>query len=161
VIDRNFGDNNRNLVELISAVRALVAAEDARIERVVIAGFASPEGSSALNDRLAHDRAMSVKEFLVSNSAIDPRTIRIINGGVDWTGLRELIEQSDIYSKWRMIDIIDNTPVWDSHRRVGRHGQLMRLEGGVPYRQISREFFPLLRQAAYIKVYYAPVEKNK
>jgi hypothetical protein len=153
-IDRNFGDNNRNLVELISAVRALSQADDSSIARIVIAGFASPEGATALNERLAHDRAVAIKEFLAGNSDVDPRTIEIYNGAVDWMGLKDLVEQSDIYRKHRIVDIIEHTPVWDGYRNVGRLGELMRLDDGEPYRYMAREFFPLLRQAAYIKVYY-------
>ena len=153
-LDRSVGNNNKNLVELISAVRALVASQDSRVARIVIAGFASPEGTLATNERLAWERAVAVKSFLTGNSDIDPQTVHIYNGSVDWTGLRELVAQSDMYQKYRIMDIIDNTPVWDSSRQVGRHGQLMRLDGGDPYRYMLREFFPELRQAAYIKVYY-------
>ncbi len=153
-IDRNFGANNTNLVELISAVRALVAAGDVEIRRIVIAGFASPEGSVALNNELSHYRAVAVKEFLAANSDTDPQKIQIYNGGVDWAGLRSLVEQSDIYRKQRLIEIIDTTPVWDASRNRGRLGELMRESGGEPYRQMERDFFPLLRQAAYIKVYF-------
>jgi outer membrane protein OmpA-like peptidoglycan-associated protein len=153
-IDRNFGDNNRNLVEMISAVRALSESDDSRISRIVIAGFASPEGSATLNDRLAWDRASAVKEFLVDNSNIDPSVVELFNGSVDWKGLRDLVERSDMYQKRRILTIIDNTPVWDNARDTGRLGELMRLEGGEPYRRMLREFFPQLRQAAYIKVYY-------
>ncbi len=153
-IDRNLGDNNKNLVELISAVRTLAAAEDSRIIKVVIAGFASPEGSQSFNDRLAHNRAVAVKEFLVSNSDVDPATIQIYNGGVDWAGLRVLIERSDIYRKWRILDIIDNVPVWDGRKKVGRLGQIMQLDSGRTYKELLRDFFPQLRQAAYIKVYF-------
>lgn len=153
-IDRSYMSNNKLLVELISVVRAIVASGDTKVTRIVIAGFASPEGSTELNDRLAWDRAVAVKSFLTANSGIDPQVIHIYNGSVDWTGLRTMVAESDMYQKYRIMEIIDNTPVWDSHRKTGRHGELMRLDGGQPYRYMSREFFPQLRQAAYIKVYY-------
>ncbi len=154
VIDSNFGNNKKNLVELISAIRAIAVAQDSEIAAIVIAGFASPEGSAELNERLAWDRAVAVKEFLTENSDIDPRTIRIFSGGADWAGLKELVENSDLYQKRRIIDIIDNTPVWDSRRNAGRLGELMRLDGGEPYRHMLKYFFPELRQAAYIKIYF-------
>lgn len=153
-IDRNFADNNRALVELVSTVRAIHESEDSRIVRIVIAGFASPEGTLAFNDRLAWDRAVAVKTFLTANSGIKPEMVSIYNGSVDWMGLRELVAQSDMYEKYRIMEIIDNTPIWDSYRKVGRHGELMRLNSGTPYRYMLANFFPRLRQAAYIKVYY-------
>ncbi|WP_307756627.1 OmpA family protein [uncultured Alistipes sp.] len=153
-IDRNYMGNNKLLVELISAVRALTASQDSRVVRIVIAGFASPEGTAATNDRLAWERAVAVKSFLTANSGVNPDVIQIYNGSVDWIGLRAQVVASDMYQKYSIIDVIDNTPVWDSYRKVGRHGELMRLDGGTPYRYMVREFFPKLRQAAYIKVYY-------
>ncbi len=154
IIDRNFGVNNKNLVELISAVRALASAEDTRIVKIIIAGFASPEGSPGFNERLAWNRAVSVKDMLAANTGIDPRTIELYNGGVDWQGLRELVDKSDYYQRRQILDIIDNVPVWNPHTKRGRLGELMRIESGAVYVRMLRELFPHLRQAAYIKVYY-------
>lgn len=153
-IDRNYVDNNKNLVELISAVRTLTEAEDTGIVKIVIAGFTSPEGGTALNERLAWNRAVTIKEFLTDNSGIDPQSVILYNGVVDWTGLRALVAGSNLRHKERIIEIIDDTPVWDAQNNVGRLGELMRLDGGEPYRYMSKNFFPKLRQAAYIKVYY-------
>lgn len=153
-IDRKLGDNNKNLVELISAVRVLAEADDSSIAKIVIAGFTSPEGGIALNERLGRNRAMEIKEFLAANSGIDPQAVTIYNGAVDWAGLKELVAKSDIHNKQQIINVIDNTPVWDSSNNVGRLGELMRMDGGKPYRYMLANFFPQLRQAAYIKVYY-------
>ena len=153
-IDRDFSSNSRTLVEMITAVRTLITSNDSRIVRIVIAGFASPEGSLAVNDRLAWDRAVAVKNFLTANSNIRPETIHIYNGSVDWIGLRELVARSDIYQKYQIMDIIDHSPVWDSRSQRGRLSELMRLDRGNPYRYMLRNFFPQLRQAAYIKIYY-------
>lgn len=153
-IDRNYVDNNKNLVELISSVRTLAKAADSRIVKIVISGFTSPEGGTALNERLAQNRAATIKEFLVKNTGVDPQMIALHNGGVDWTGLREQVAGSSLKQKERIVEIIDHRPVWDAQTRTGRLGELMRLDGGTPYRLMSKDFFPLLRQAAYIKVYY-------
>ena len=153
-IDRNLRNNNQILNELVSTVQSLILSNDHRITRIVITGFVSPEGSSQLNDRLAWDRAVSVKDFLCANTNVNPSVIQLFNGGIDWATLRRLVEDSDMYQKYRVIDIIDNYPIWDSYRGAGRHGELMRLDGGQPYRYMYRELFPLMRQAAHIKVYY-------
>jgi hypothetical protein len=54
----------------------------------------------------------------------------------------------------QVLNIIDHTPIWDARRKTGRLGELMRLAGGEPYRQMEREFFPQLRIASDIKVLY-------
>jgi hypothetical protein len=80
--------------------------------------------------------------------------IALYNGSEDWHGLRMLVERSDMPSKHRVMEIIDTVPVWDSKTRRGRERELMDLDGGAPYRYMYRNFFPLLRNATYIKIYY-------
>lgn len=148
-------DNNRALVDLISVIRALEASPDCKITRVVVVGFSSPEGTLNENEKLSMERAAVAKEFITANSSIRPDMVNTYNGSVDWSKLRELVAQSDMADKYRILDIIDNTPVWDSSRNRGRLGDLMAVNGGNPYRYMLENFFPRLRQmGAYIKVYY-------
>jgi len=154
IIDRAYKDNNRSLVELVSAVRAIQSSTDSRIVRILIAGYASPEGAAAFNEQLAGDRAAALKQFLFEYTALRQDQIQMHNGAVDWAGLRKLVAESGMYEKQQILDIIDNTPLWDSDQQRGRLGRLMNLNGGEPYRYMLNNFFPLLRNAAYIKVYY-------
>lgn len=153
-IDRALGDNNKVLVDLISVIREIESSADSRVVRVVIAGFASPDGVLAVNERLAWDRAQAMRDFVLNNSQISPEFVHTYNGSVDWEGLRKSVADSNMPEKYRVLQIIDETPVWDAYRNVGRHGELMRLSGGMPYRYMMQNFFPELRQAGYIKVYY-------
>jgi outer membrane protein OmpA-like peptidoglycan-associated protein len=146
-LDDSFSSNNKSLVELIAAVRALILSGDSRVAAIVIAGFSSPEGSPELNDRLAYDRAVVVKDFLVDNTGVDPSVVRVFNGGADWAGLRKLVERSSMYDKQRVLEIIDRGG-------ADRLAMLRRLDGGRTYRYMLENLFPKLRQAAYIKVYY-------
>jgi outer membrane protein OmpA-like peptidoglycan-associated protein len=155
VITRELGNNNRMLVDLISTIRAIEASQDTRISNIIIVGFSSPEGMLNENERLAQERASVAKEFLTANSNVRPDLISVYNGSVDWTSLRELVSKSSMKDKYKILDIIDNIPVWDSSRNRGRLGELMAVNGGDPYRYMLQNFFPQLRQmGAYIKVYY-------
>ena len=153
-IDHSYRGNNESLVKLVAAVGAVQESKDSRITRVLVAGFASPEGTADLNDRLSRERAMALKSFLDDKSTVYGDMVTIYNGREDWEGLRKLVAESDMEYRQEVLDIIDNTPVWDSRRQFGRRGKLMDLHGGKPYRYIFKNFFPLLRNAAYIKVYY-------
>jgi hypothetical protein len=53
-----------------------------------------------------------------------------------------------------VLEIIDTTPIWDPQNGDGRENALRRLNGGATYRYMLRNFFPELRHAAYIKVFY-------
>lgn len=157
VIQRDYMGNNERLIELVSAVRELENSGDSRITNVMLVGFASPEGTKEINTRLAQQRAEAFKAFLIDNTSISSDIIHIYNGEVDWVGLRELVEASGMKEKGAVLDIIDNTPIWDSSRQVGRQGELMRLNGGTTYRYMYNHFFPQLRNATYIKIYYGNI----
>lgn len=150
----DFAGNSRSLIDLMSSIRAIERSGDSRVASILIAGFASPEGSFSLNDRLAWNRAIALKEYIMSNSAIDDGMIRIHNGSEDWQGLRMMVEASDIPWKRQVIEIIDTVPIWDSYNQIGRLSELMKLDQGRAYRYMLRYMFPQLRSAAYIKVYY-------
>ncbi len=153
-IDRSYMGNNDRLAELISTIRTIQASSDSRIAHVVIAGFASPEGTLAMNQRLSGQRAAALRNFLMQNTSVTYANIDIYNGEVDWPGLRKLVERSNMPDREIVLSIIDNTPIWDAQRQVGRQGTLMSLRGGEVYRYMYHNFFPQLRNAAYIRVYY-------
>lgn len=149
-----YGNNRQALTDIMTSIRILEKSVDSEITAVTIAGFTSPEGNYEANQQLAQRRAGAVKAYILDRSGVRPEQIKVYPGGIDWQGLRILVEASDMPSREAVLNIIDNTPIWDARRQVGRHGELMRLNGGNTYRYMAREFFPKLRNAAYIKVYY-------
>ncbi len=154
LVSEDYGDNRQALTDIMSTIRVLENSTDSEVAAVTIAGFSSPEGSAQVNERLAMRRAEALKTYILGRCGVRSGRIRTYNGEIDWDGLRRLVEASDMSMRGAVLDIIDNIPVWDAQRRRGRLGELMRLDGGDPYRYILREFFPKLRNAAYIKIYY-------
>lgn len=155
VVSRDLDENNRMLVDLISSIRGIEAASNVKIARVVVVGFSSPDGTLDENNRLALRRAEAIRDFLTANSGIQPEAIGVYSGAIDWDTLRESVAESTMPEKYRILDILDNTPVWDSATNRGRMGELMSLNDGASYRYIVEHFFPKLRQAgAWVKVYY-------
>jgi outer membrane protein OmpA-like peptidoglycan-associated protein len=153
-IINGFADNSYVLRKLMSSIHAIESSRDSNVAAIVITGYASPEGDAQYNEILSWKRAAALKDYIVNHSYIDPRKIRIYSGGIDWLGLRKLIDESEMPWKWRAMDIIDNVPVWDKQLNLGKHGELMRLGGGSPYRYMYIHFFPQLRNAAYVEIYY-------
>lgn len=148
-IDRYYQENNTSLVTLASVLKMIQVSNDSRVSRIVVAGFASPEGLLSENDRLARQRALTVRNFILANSTVHADNIHLYNGSEDWRGLRKLVAASDMEAKSAILRIIDNVPI-----KAGREKRLMDLAGGAPYRWMALHFFPKLRNAAYIKVYY-------
>lgn len=153
-IGRYYKNNDETLHKLIYWIRMIEESSDSKVSKVVVVGFGSPEGSGAVNERIALKRAQAFKQFILDNSKINADDVSIFNGSVDWKELRKMVASSDMQEKNAILNIIDNSPVWDAKNNTGRLGQLMRLNGGNPYRYMYRNFFPELRSATYIKVYY-------
>lgn len=151
-IDRNYRDNAASLARIREAVRTIEESEDSQVARVVIAGFASPEGLQSYNERLAWDRALRIKEWLLEQTGLTEEKVRVYNGAEDWRGLRKLVEESDLADKNQVLEIIDRAPQTDDAN--GRLAQLKRINNGETYRYLFERLFPELRNAAYIKVYF-------
>ena len=153
-IDATYMSNAHTLSNLTAVINMIMDAKYSKVDRIVVAGFASPEGGFELNDRLAFERAVSVKKYLMETTDVRDNQIMVFNGSLDWRGLRSMIVKSNLPEKRQILSIIDNTPIWDSKRQVGRLGELMRFNGGRTYRYLLNEYFPYLRNGAFIKVYY-------
>jgi outer membrane protein OmpA-like peptidoglycan-associated protein len=153
-IDHGYLNNGETLLELVRSVREILASRDRRLVKIVVGGFASPEGGSELNNRLGLERALAMKKYIATRTGLGHDRIETYNGEVDWEGLRQRIEESAMPEKRELLDIIDTMPVWDSRRQVGRLGTIMRLNGGDTYRRLLRDHFPYLRSGATIQIFY-------
>jgi outer membrane protein OmpA-like peptidoglycan-associated protein len=148
-LDRN---NNREVLnELLESLKALKGAT--RVG-VLVGGFTSPEGGTQLNKWLAEERAQSVRDFVVKRSALTLDDVRAYGVGPDWQGLRAMVEASSMPGRADVLRVIDEYPIWNARTQVGRLTTLMKLRNGECYRYIAKYFFPRLRNAAFIKVFY-------
>lgn len=154
-IEPEYADNYQTLVNLTAAINIILRSDDSNVERVVVAGFASPEGPFEVNDRLAWERAVSVKEYIIKQTGVPDGMITLFNGSADWRGLRLLVErETTMQGRREVLDIIDNYPVWDHYSQTGRMTLIRRLNNGRTYEYMARHIFPKLRNGAFIRVYF-------
>lgn len=154
-VEPSFGGNRAALRRLQTAIRE--AVESGTLRRVEIRAWASPEGASRANKRLASLRADSLASWIVRHGGVERDMIDISSGGVGWQMLREAVASSDAAYRDRVTALIDNTPVWvrDSRGRIigGRKKILMELDGGRVWRDMYRRFFPGIRSSLAVVVY--------
>lgn len=154
-IHSGYGTNQLILTNLLAAVNSITGSPDSEVSRIIVAGFASPEGAYTYNDRLAWERAVSVKEYIMKNTTVPDAMISLYNGSEDWSGLRALVAASEIADKAQVLKIIDTVPALsaDGQQKL-RLQRLQQLNGGATYRYLYDNFFPRLRNGAFIRVYY-------
>jgi hypothetical protein len=157
VVDLSLGDNAATLARLEEGLRAVTSVPGTRA-RAIVVGAASPEGNALANDVLAMQRATAVNERVAARLSPAVIDARVISAGADWRGLRALVAASSMPGRDAVLRVIDTRPVWDPRTRVSRVSLLRGLNNGEYYRYMSRNFFPALRNAAYIKVFHEAVE---
>ena len=154
-IDNNYLDNEKVLEHIIDVTRRISEDPEVEIARVVLLGLSSPEGAFDFNKRLSGKRAEALKQYITGRIALPDSCFVLVNGDEGWEELRYKVEHSDMEYRKEVLDIMDSVPIMK-----GREERLQRLKRGVPYRFLKEHFFPQLRRAGYIKVYYRMKSEN-
>lgn len=141
-INPEFGRNAAELDKIRSMIELVYNDKDITINRITIAGYASPEGTLAMNERLSEGRAKALQSYLQSRYPSIPASLySVYFGGENWDDLVVALEASDMPGKQAVLDIIDRYTIIQ-----GRESKLMALNGGTPWRYMFREMFPALRK---------------
>lgn len=148
VIRTDFGNNPKELAVIRKMIETVNSDEDVSILAINISGYASPEGSLATNRRLSERRALALQDYLLSYYDIPGNKYTVLFGGEDWEGLVKLVQASDMSYKQDILRIIADNPADNT-----RKNKLAALAQGVPYKQMLKELYPLLRRVV-IKVDY-------
>lgn len=136
-----FGNNPRELKKLRGMIDTIRTDKGVMIRGIDITGYASPEGSLALNKRLSEGRAKSLNSYLQSRYDFPKKMYSVHFGGEDWEGLVKLLQSSDISEKDEILSIIENYSIED-----GREKRIMDLSGGQTYQYLLNHLFPSLRR---------------
>lgn len=137
----DFGSNPAELLKIRRMIDEIEGDKDVTIRSIDITGYASPEGSLAMNKRLSEGRARALQSYLEERYDIDRSLYAVHFGGEDWAGLVKLVEESDMQHKEEVLALIESVELTN-----GREAKLMALKGGVPYRYMLKEMFPSLRR---------------
>ena len=141
-INPDFGRNATELEKIRKMIGLVHDDKDVTINRIAIAGYASPEGSLAMNERLSEGRANALRNYLQSRYPDIPRSLYSVHfGGENWDDLVKVLQTSDMPDKQAVLDLIDRYSI-----NEGRESKLMALKGGTPWRYMLKEMFPALRK---------------
>ena len=141
--------NRATLDKIVEGIGKIGNMEKLRLNGVEITGFASPEGGVAFNAELGEGRARALREYISGRiPELRDEDFDLVNGIENWDGLRQMVAASDMKDKTEILRIIDE------ERGEARKEALKRLSGGKPYRYMLETFYPELRNACYVAVYY-------
>lgn len=140
----NFRNNPVELAKVNQLFNAINSDENLTIKRVTIHGYASPEGSYDLNNRLASERAQAFKQYLTSKHHFRGVEVEVNHTPEDWVGLREYVVDSSIDNKEAILSIIDNSMDYDPKE--------WKLKSTYPeqYKELLQTCYPTLRRSEYV-----------
>ena len=112
VLNEDFRENRETLQRIIDVTRESAINGNMTIKKIQIVGLASVEGNTAYNERLAHDRALALKQYVQQHIDIPNEKFEIVGGGEAWDWFRkQLVENVDQRPDLkRAIEIIDTAP---------------------------------------------------
>lgn len=148
LVDSGYRDNHTTLIalhELFSDHRICSSIDSIRIQ-----AYSSPEGNATYNLRLARRRAHAVKGYLVwKYPDINQYRIRTSAQAENWKAIRNIVEKDpDVPCKDEVLQILT---LDRSNERIG--ALLKKLNSGIPYRYISDNILPDLRNASICTLY--------
>ena len=152
-IDPTVFNNEVTFKKILSAIDKIYGHNNFKVEKIEIAGYASPEGPVQFNKWLAENRAKALIDYIISQRpqyGFTQEHFSVVNGHENWAGLRKWTLGSNLSSeeKQQIIEIID------SDAGAARKDQLKALNWGTTYLKITNKGYPYLRSAVYLAIYY-------
>ena len=124
------------------------------IKHITIYSYTSPEGTPVMNARLAHERAVTAKKYLLEHvpegRVLSDSVFSLMPESENWEGLRmEVMESYHRHDRDSVISILEDPTITASRKKELLQG----LDGGRSWRWMIDNLMPLLRYATWITVW--------
>ena len=139
-LNMNLGNNRTEIKRIDDKLSELTRNKNLTVDALSLAGYASPEGSEDLNNRLAQGRIDRVAQHIVSKSPRLKGHYTSRATGADWDGLREAVAASSLDHKEQILEILQKEPVSE------RTAALRAIDDGQTYAQLLQTYYPPLRR---------------
>lgn len=152
-IDSTVFDNEVTFGKILAAVDKIFSNPHYKLDKIEVAGYASPEGRPSFNSWLGKNRAKALINYIIEHRPQYNLTVndfKIRNGEENWLGLRNALLESDIPEKERVLAIIDNKDISNELKK----DKIKWIDHGMTWKKMLDELYPHLRCARYLAVYY-------
>ena len=140
-------DNSRELAKIMKTIDVVREDKNVEITGINIHGFASPDGPYANNERLARERAASLKNYVANLYLINAKLFSSNSTPEDWDGFCRKVQQSNLANKEEIIKISNSSLAPDDKDK--RIRQLYPHD----YAVIMSDIYPRLRHSDYTVSY--------
>ena len=109
-IDEAYKNNGKSLNKFAEIINSCKEDKSARIGRISIVSSTSPEGSKAVNDRIAEQRAKAITDWLMAKTSAE-LVYNVESMRTDWGMLISAVEsRKDVPYREEVLEIMRNTP---------------------------------------------------
>lgn len=136
--------NRAELLKIDSALTFVRRNPAYEIQRVEVAGFASPEGSLAHNVFLSEGRAAALKNYIVREYGLSESMMTVKSGAENWDGLIEALQTYQMPYRDEVLRTIASVSDLDA-----REEAIRRIDGGRPYATLLKVLYPSLRKNTF------------
>lgn len=142
---RNSELRSQEMKDLQAAIKDADRAEHKSINKIEIAGYASPDGDIDLNTRLADERQSKTQKYLQKQLKKDKIAANIESNitAEDWAGFQKAMEASNIQDKELVLRVL--SMYTDPEERETQIKNLSAV-----YKTIAEEILPALRRSRLI-----------
>ncbi len=152
-IDSSVFNNEVTFGKILAAVDKIFSNPYYKIDKIEVAGYASPEGRPAFNKWLGENRAKALIDYIIEHRPqynLTRDNFRIRNGEENWVGLRRVVAASDLEHKERVLQIIDDENIPGELKK----DKIRWIDRAKTWKQMLKDIYPHLRCARYLAVYY-------
>ena len=152
-IDSSVFNNEITFGKILAAVDKIFSNPYYKIDKIEVAGYASPEGRPAFNKWLGENRAKALIDYIIEHRPqynLTRDDFRIRNGEENWVGLRRVVAASDLEHKERVLQIIDDENIPGELKK----DKIRWIDRAKTWKQMLKDIYPHLRCARYLAVYY-------
>lgn len=152
-IDSSVFNNEVTFGKILSAVDKIHSNPKYRIDKIQVAGYASPEGPYDFNKWLGENRAKALINYIIKQRPQYDLTVddfEIVNGEENWVGLRRVLADSEMPEKDQVIAIIDDDEIPNERKK----SRIEEIDNGKTWKNMLSQIYPHLRSARYLSIYY-------
>lgn len=147
-IKPNFMTNPIELQKIFNSMNLVKNDSDVTVSRLMIDGYASPDGPEKHNLELSEQRTEALKEYLEKANIHTGVRIDAKGHGENWDDLKEYLQNNtNIPQRNKLINITNNSRTADEKERQ------MRTEASEGFAFLLENVFPLLRCTKYRVIY--------
>jgi hypothetical protein len=163
-LDLSLDENGKKLDRLVNSLNTNVTDPTYKLQKVLIIGAASPEGSVEINKRLSEQRAKTLFDYISSKVYLPDSQREFRFEGRDWKGLLRMVEADEnVPNRDEVITllkkIIDEVDSGESSARQLKSLQTLRY--GEPYWYMYQHLFPDLRRSELFLCYEKEIPEQE